>query len=429
MATETLREKLKRALNAFSDSQWDQQFRPDQMATSYRPDRVFMSRGNDKTIATAIFNRIAMDVATLDFMHVQLDENGRYTDQIRDDLNNCLTVEANIDQTARAMLQDVVLTMLDKGVVAICPIDTDVDADEDDEEDPKLKIYTLRVGEVVKWMPQRVTVNCYNDRTGQREDVTFDKRRVAIIQNPFYSIINETSGMMPRLIRKLALLDVIDEQSASGKLDLIIQLPYVIKTEARRVQAENRRKDIENQLLNSKYGIAYTDGTEKITQLNRAAENNLMSQIEYLTSMVYSQLGITQTVLDGTADEQVMLNYNNRTVEPIASAISDEMYRKFLSVGQRKKLESITYYRDPFRLVPVSQIAEIADKFTRNEIMTSNEIRQIVGMKPSKDPNADILRNKNLSQSKIDQQTPSIPTTADGTVPVETPEKEENNNA
>lgn len=429
MAAETLREKIKRAWNAFSDSQWDRQFQLYQTVTTYRPDRVFMSRGNDKTIATAIFNRIAMDVATLDFMHVQLDENGRYIDQIRDDLNNCLTVEANIDQTARSLIQDAVLTMFDKGTVAICPIDTDADINVNEDGDPKLKIYTLRVGEVVKWMPQRVTVNCYNDRTGRREDVTFDKRRVAIIQNPFYSVINETSGMMPRLIRKLALLDAIDEQSASGKLDLIIQLPYVVKTEARRAQAESRRKEIENQLVNSKYGIAYTDGTEKVTQLNRAVENNLMSQIEYLTSMVYSQLGITQSVLDGTADERVMLNYNNRTVEPIASAISDEMYRKFLSVDQRKNLEAITYYRDPFRLVPVGQIAEIADKFTRNEIMTSNELRQIVGMKPSQDPNADILRNKNLSQSKADRETPSIPTTADGTALVETPKKEERNNA
>lgn len=415
MAAETLREKLARAWNAFSDSQWERFYRPNQIISSYRPDRVMMTRGNEKTIATAIYNRVAMDVATLDFMHVKQDDNDRYLDKIDDDLNNCLTVEANIDQTPRALIQDAVLTMFDKGVVAICPIDTDIDINENEKGDPKIKIYTMRVGEIVEWYPQQVKVNCYNDRIGQRQDVIFDKRRIAIVQNPFYTIVNEPNSMMARLIRKLNLLDVIDEQSASGKLDLIIQLPYVIKTEARRIQAENRRKDIENQLNGSKYGIAYTDGTEKITQLNRAVENNLMSQIEYLTSMVYAQLGITQAVLDGTAEETVMLNYNNRTVEPIASAIADEMHRKFLSVRQRTNHESISFFRDPFRLVPVSQIAEIADKFTRNEIMTSNEIRQIVGMKPSKDPKADELRNKNLSQSKIDQQSKTIPTRADVT--------------
>ena len=415
MAAETLREKLARAWNAFSDSQWERFYRPNQIVSSYRPDRVLMTRGNEKTIATAIYNRIAMDVAAIDFMHIKQDDNDRYLDRVNDDLNNCLTVEANIDQTPRALIQDSVLTMFDKGVVAICPIDTNIDINSDENGDPKIKIYTMRAGEIVEWYPQQVKVNCYNDRTGQREDVIFDKRRIAIVQNPFYAIVNEPNSMMTRLIRKLNLLDVIDEQSASGKLDLIIQLPYVIKTEARKIQAENRRKDIENQLSGSKYGIAYTDGTEKITQLNRSVENNLMSQIEYLTSMVYAQLGITQAILDGTADESVMLNYNNRTVEPIASAIADEMHRKFLSVNQRKNHESISFFRDPFRLVPVSQIAEIADKFTRNEIMTSNEIRQIVGMKPSKDPKADELRNKNLSQSKIDQQRETIPTRADVT--------------
>ncbi len=426
---ETLREKLKRAWNAFADSQWDIYAPVNQIVTSYRPDRVQLTRGNENTIVTAIYNRIAMDVSSLEYKHCQLDENGRYLGEIQDDLNNCLTVEANIDQTARSFIQDSVLSTFDQGVIAICPIDTDIPDIPDELGGKPIKIYTMRVGEIIEWRPNHVKVRCYNDRTGNKEDVLFEKRAVGIIENPFYAVINEPNSIMRRLVRKLNLLDIIDEQSASGKLDLIIQLPYVIKTEARRIQAENRRKDIENQLAGSKYGIAYTDGTEKITQLNRSVENNLLAQIEYLTSMAYSQLGMTPGILDGTADESTMLNYNNRVIEPLASAITDELTRKFLTVDQRKKYESISFFRDPFKLVPVSQIAEIADKFTRNEIMTSNEIRQIIGMKPSKDPKADELRNKNLSQSKVDQQAPTIPTKADQTVEVNTTKKEENNNA
>lgn len=413
---ETLFSKVKRAWNAFSDSDWDRYVPAGQMISSSRPDRVILSRGNEKTIVTAIYNRIAMDVAALDYLHVQLDENGRFVKKIDDDLNHCLEVEANIDQTSRAFVQDAILSMFDWGTIAICPIDTDQEPNQ--EGDIVTRYYTMRIGEIIEWRPRQVLVRCYNDRTGQFENITFDKANVGIVQNPFYAIINEPNSMMKRLVHKLNLLDAIDEQSASGKLDLIIQLPYVIKTEARKTQAESRRKQIEEQLMGSKYGIAYTDSTEKITQLNRAVENNLMTQIEYLTSMVYAQLGITQSVLDGTADESTMLNYNNRSVEPCASALTDELYRKFLTTSQREKMESISFFRDPFKLVPVSQIAEIADKFTRNEILTSNEIRQVIGMKPSKDPKADELRNKNLSQSKVDQQTPTVPTKADQTVSV-----------
>ena len=308
-------------------------------------------------------------------------------------MNNCLTVEANVDQTSRAFIQDIVMSMLDEGSVAIVPVETT----DDPEITGAYDIDSMRTGKILEWFPQHIRVRLYNERTGRKEDIVLAKRAVGIIENPLYAVINEPNSTMQRLIRKLNLLDVIDEQSGSGKLDLIIQLPYVVKTEARRQQAENRRKDIENQLSGSKYGIAYTDGTERITQLNRSVNNNLMSQIEYLTSMLYSQLGITQSVLDGTADEKTMLNYNNRTIEPIISAIVDEMKRKFLTKTARSQSHSISFFRDPFRLVPVNDIAEIADKFTRNEIMTSNEIRQVIGMKPSDDPRADELRNKNLS--------------------------------
>ena len=339
-----------------------------------------------------------MDVSAIDIRHVRLDEDGRFTSEMDSRLNNCLSLEANLDQTARAFIQDAVLSMFDEGTVAIVPVETTADPRLTDAYD----ILSLRTGKIVEWYPQHVKVWLYNERTGRRENVIFPKKTVAIVENPLYSVINEPNSTMQRLIRKLNLLDSIDEQSSSGKLDLIIQLPYVIKTEARREQAEKRRKDIEHQLKDSKYGIAYTDGTERITQLNRAVENNLMSQIEYLTSMLYSQLGITQSILDGTADEKAMLNYNNRTIEPIVSAFVDEMKRKFLSKTARTKKQSIEFFRDPFRLVPIDNIAEIADKFTRNEIMTSNEIRQVIGMKPSNDPNADELRNKNLSRPKTD---------------------------
>lgn len=361
---------------------------------SYRPDRVRLTRGNERTIITSIYNRIAMDVAAIDIRHVRLDENERYMETIYSGLNNCLTLEANIDQTGRAFMQDIVLSMLDEGCIAILPIDT--------IGDPNLGAYeikTMRTGKIVKWAPQSVTVNAYNDRTGNRQDINFFKANAAIVENPMYSIMNEPNSTLQRLIRKLALLDAVDEQSSAGKLDLIIQLPYIIKTESRRVQAEQRRKDIERQLAGSKYGIAYTDGTERITQLNRPIENNLMKQIEYLTSTLYSQLGLTQEIMDGSANEETMLNYYSRTIEPILSAIADEMKRKFLTPTARSQGQSIEFFRDPFKLVPVTKLADIADKMTRNEIMTSNEIRQIIGMKPSDDPNADELRNKNLNKS------------------------------
>lgn len=360
----------------------------------YRPDRVRFSRGNERSIATAVYNRIAMDVAALDVFHIRLDDNGRFLETIDSGLNNCLTLEANIDQTGREFLQDVVMSMLDEGCVAIVPTDTTFNPEVTGAYD----ILTMRTGRITEWRPEHVRVQLYNEHTGRKEEILIPKKMCAIIENPLYAVINEPNSTMQRLIRKLVLLDMTDEQNSSGKLDMIIQLPYVIKTEARRQQAEERRKDIEMQLKGSKYGIAYTDGTERITQLNRPVENNLMSQIEYLTSMLYSQLGITQAILDGTADEQTMLNYNNRTIEPIISAIVDEMKRKFLTKKARSTGQSIDFFRDPFKLVPVNSIAEIADKFTRNEIMTSNEIRQIVGMTPSKDPKADELRNKNLSQ-------------------------------
>ena len=361
----------------------------------YRPDRMRFTRGNERSIVTSVYNRIALDAASIDIMHVQLDKNDRF-ESVRDSaLNECLTRNANIDQTGRAFIQDVVMSMLDEGCVAIVPVDTTFNPDVTNSYD----INTMRTAKIVEWYPAHVKVNLYNDRTGRKEDLILPKKTVAIIENPLYAVINEPNSTMQRLIRKLNLLDVIDEQSGSGKLDLIIQLPYVIKTDARRQQAEQRRKDIEMQLSGSKYGIAYTDGTERITQLNRSVDNNLMKQIEYLTSMLYSQLGITQAILDGSADDKTMLNYYNRTIEPIVSSIVDEIQRKFLTKTAITQKQAILYFRDPFRLVPVNEIAEIADKFTRNEIMTSNEIRQIVGMKPSKDPNADELRNKNLSES------------------------------
>lgn len=397
--------RLKHAWNAFTGNV-QMNYRDLGMSHSYRADRPRMSRGNERSIVTSVYNRIALDVAALNVQHVRLDENGRFLSVIDDGLNNCLTLEANVDQTARSFVQDVVISMFDEGSVAIVPVDTTTDPNVSGSYD----IQSLRVGQILDWYPQHIRARVYNEQTGRKEDIVVPKSAVAIIENPLYAVINEPNSTMQRLIRKLNLLDVIDEQSGSGKLDLIIQLPYVIKTEARRQQAENRRKDIENQLSGSKYGIAYTDGTEHITQLNRSVNNNLMSQIEYLTSMLYSQLGITQSILDGTADEKTMLNYNNRTIEPIISAIVDEMKRKFLTKTARSQRQSISFFKDPFKLVPVDDIAEIADKFTRNEIMTSNEIRQVVGMKPSEDPRADELRNKNLSApSGSNQQSEEMP--------------------
>lgn len=375
---------------------------------SSRPDRPRLSRGNEKSIATSIFNRIALDVSSVNIKHCRLDKNGRYVEDIDSGLNNCLNLEANKDQTGRVFIQDVVLSMLDEGCVALVPVETTIDP----KSSNSYQIDSMRTGKITEWYPDMVRVRLYNDRTGEKEEILLPKNQVAIIENPLYAVVNEYNSTMQRLIRKLSLLDVTDEQTASGKLDLIIQLPYVIKTEARREQVERRRKDIINQLAGSQYGIAYTDGTEKITQLNRSLENNLLKQVEYLTNMVYSQLGITQSVLDGTADEKTMLNYMNRTVEPIISAIVDELKRKFLTKTARSQLQSIVYFRDPFRLVPVNDIAEIADKFTRNEIMTSNEIRQIVGMQPSKDPKADKLVNSNISQAKQDMSQTSSATEA-----------------
>jgi len=365
----------------------------------YRPDRPRLTRGNERSIVTSVYNRIAMDAAAITLQHVRLDKNQRFLAVIESGLNNCLTMEANIDQTGRAFIQDAVMSMLDEGCVAIVPVDTTLNPVCTGSYD----IQTMRTGKIISWHPKHVKVSVYNEATGMKEEVLMPKSTVAIIENPLYAVINEPNSTMQRLIRKLNLLDSVDEQSGSGKLDLIIQLPYVIKTEARRLQAENRRKDIEDQLAGSKYGIAYTDGTERITQLNRPVENNLMKQIEYLTSMLYSQLGITQSILDGTADEKTMLNYYNRTIEPILAAIVDEMKRKFLTKTARSQSQSISFFRDPFKLVPVNELAEIADKFTRNEIMTSNEFRPFVGMKPSDDPKADELRNKNLNASTEDR--------------------------
>ncbi len=398
----TLGSRLKHAWNAFTGSEiTSYDVGP---AYAYRADRPRLSRGNERSIVTAVYNRVALDVAAINIKHVRLDENNRFLSVIDDDLNNCLTLEANTDQTSRAFIHDIVVSMFDEGCVAVVPVDTTTDPNVTGSYD----IQTMRVGQILTWYPQHVQVRVYNELTGKKKDIVIAKSAVAIIENPLYAVINEPNSTMQRLIRKLNLLDVIDEQSGAGKLDLIIQLPYVIKSDARRQQAENRRKDIENQLSGTKYGIAYTDGTERITQLNRSVNNNLMSQIEYLTSMLYSQLGITQSILDGSADEKTMLNYNNRTIEPIVSAIVDEMKRKFLTKTARSQRQSIAFFTDPFRLVPVNDIAEIADKFTRNEIMTSNEIRQVIGLLPSNDPNADELRNKNLSAPK-EEMTPMEP--------------------
>lgn len=360
----------------------------------YKPDRIRLSRGNERSIVTSIFNRISIDVAAIDIKHVKLDEEERYKEEIKSKLDNCLTLEANIDQTNRSFIQDICMSMFDEGVVAVVPIETTANPNKTEGYD----IYEMRTGKIIQWYPEHVKVNIYNERTGKREDILCAKKTVAIIENPFYSVINEPNSTMQRLMRKLMLLDVVDEQTGSGKLDLIIQLPYVIKSEQRRAQAEQRRKDIEMQLASSKYGIAYTDGTEHITQLNRAVENNLLKQIEYLTSMLYSQLGLTTSIMDGTADEKTMANYYERTIEPILAAITLEMKRKFLSKTARSQNQSIEFFKDPFKLVPVSQMAEIVDKFTRNEIMSSNEVRTSLGMKPSDDPSADELRNKNLSK-------------------------------
>ena len=399
-----LTDRLQHAWNAFFNKDpTDRNYVPyyGSYVSAIKPDRVRIHGGAERTIVTAVYNRIAMDVAATKIEHIRLDDNGRYLETINDPLNNCLTLEANKDQTARSFWIDVVMSMFDEGCVAIVPIDTDLDP----KYSSGYEIFSMRTGKIVEWFPDAVRMEVYNDRKGIKEYLTYFKKDVAIIENPFFAIMNEPSSTLKRLIRKLALLDAIDEQSGSGKLDIIIQLPYTLKTEGRKIQAENRRKDIEMQLAGSKYGIAYIDGTEHITQLNRPAENNLMSQIQYLTSMLYSQLGITEEILNGSADEKTMMNYYNRTIEPILSAITDELKRKFLTKAARAKRQSIFFYRDPFRLVPAAEMAEIADKFTRNEILTSNEIRQIIGIAPSSDPRADELRNKNLNASE--NETPA----------------------
>lgn len=402
-------ERLQHAWNAFfSRDPTDVKLKVfESGGSSYRPDRTRMTRGNERSIVTAVINRIAIDVAAVNIQHVRIDQNGRYKDTCNSGLNNCLNLEANIDQTGRAFVTDIVMSMLDEGVVAAVPVEASLNP----RNSASYEIIKMRVGKIVEWYPQAVKVRVYNEDTGRREDVTLLKRQVAIIENPLYAVMNEPNSTLQRLIRKLNLLDVIDEQSGAGKLDLIIQLPYVVKTESRRLQAEKRRKDIEDQLAGSKYGIAYTDGTEKIQQLNRSVDNQLMNQIEYLTSMLYGQLGITDEIIKGTADDKTMLNYFNRTIEPILSAITDEFKRKFLTKTARSQGQSIMFFKDPFKLVPVEQIAEIADKFTRNEIASTNEMRSVIGWKPVDDPRADELRNKNLNKEKnVDEEEAPLTT-------------------
>lgn len=397
-----LKDRLQHAWNAFTNRDPTDNYSNSSYGSSYRPDRHRLSRGNERSIATSVFNRIAMDAASITISHVKVDQNGRFLSYVNSGLNNCLTLEANKDQTGRAFIQDVVLSMLDEGSVAIVPVDTNINPNNSSSVD----VETVRVGKIKEWYPNHVMVELYNDTTGINQEIKLAKSTICIIENPLYSVINEPNSTLQRLIRKLVLLDSVDNQSSSGKLDMVIQLPYVIKTEARRREAVKRKKDLEEQLSGSKYGIGYIDGTEKITQLNRPVENNLMSQIEYLTSMLYSQLGITTSVLDGTANEETMLNYYNRTVEPILSSIADEMKRKFLSKTARTQGQSVIFMRDPFKLLPLANLAEIADKFTRNEIASANEIRQVIGMQPSTDPKADKLQNSNMPQS-VDNQSVS----------------------
>lgn len=394
--------RIKNAWNAFRNKNEITNYRVRTDNGYYtRPDRVRLTGGRERSILTAVLNRIAMDVAAIDVVHCKIDENGRFVNKVDSHLNDCLSTESNLDQTPRAFMQDVVMSMFDEGSVALVPVDTTVNPDNSGSFD----VLTMRTGKVIEWYPNDVKVRVYNENRGRREDILINKHNVCLIENPLYAVMNEPNSTLQRLIRKLTLLDAVDEITSSGKLDLIIQLPYVIKSEARRKQADERMAEIERQLNGTKYGIAYADGTEKIIQLNRPVENQLMKQVEYLTSMLYSQLGITQAIMDGTADEKAMLNYYNRTIEPILSAITDEMKRKFLTKTARTQGQSIEYFRDPFKLVPVEQIAEIADKFTRNEIMTANEIRSIVGYKPSKDPKADKLVNSNIRQSGENQNT------------------------
>lgn len=400
MERESLTSRLKHAWNAFSNRDPTPQYYGG--GSYYRPDRPRFTRGNERSIVTSVFNRIALDAASVSIRHIRMDDNDRFLETIESGLDYCLTTEANLDQTGRAFRQDIVMSMLDEGCIAIVPVETTINPNVTDSYD----ITSMRVGKIIEWYPEKVKVYLYNEHTGKKEYLILPKKSVAIIENPLYAVINEPNSTMKRLVRKLNLLDTIDEQSGSGKLDLIIQLPYVIKSKTRENQAEKRRKDIEQQLSGSKYGIAYTDGTEKITQLNRSVDNNLMKQVEYLVNMLHSELGITQSIMDGTADEKAMLNYQNRTIEPILSAITDEMKRKFLTKNARSRKQSIAFFSEPFKLVPINNVAEIADKFTRNEIMSPNEMRQVIGMRPSSDPQADELRNRNLSKPKDDGVEP-----------------------
>jgi len=394
----SLGERLKKGWNAFRNNK-DPTFEMAQWnvySSTMRPDRLRLTGGNEKSIITAIYNRIALDVASISIKHVRVDDNGRYKEEIKSPLDNVLTLDANTDQTGRALIQDVVMSMFDEGVVAIVPVDVIGDPILSDS----YEIHTIRTAKILEWYPEHIRISMYDERKGKREEIIVPKRICAIVENPFYAVMNDRNSVLKRLVRKLNLLDAVDEQSASGKMDLIIQLPYAAKTPLKKQQAEDRRKDIENQLIDSKYGIAYIDGTEHVVQLNRAVENNMMSSIEYLTSMLYSQLTLTPEVMNGSAKEEVMLNYTNRTVEPICAAIVDEMNRKFLTKTARSQGQRIQYFREPFRLVPINGIADIADKFTRNEILSPNEIRGIVGFKPSEDPEADKLRNRNINQAK-----------------------------
>lgn len=408
----TLTSRLRKAWNAFSKNRdpttVNVQYQNVGMGYTYRPDRVRFSRGNERSIVTSVYNRIAMDVAQIEIRHCRLDKNNRYKEDIKSNLNECLSTEANIDQTGRSFIQDVVMSMFDEGVVAIVPVDTTIDP----KTSASIDILSMRTGKILEWYPAHVKVEVYNDRTGKKEPLVLHKRSVAIVENPLYAVINEPNSTMQRLVRKLNILDAIDEQSGSGKLDLIIQLPYVIKSEARQQQAEKRRKDIEEQ-LKGPYGIAYTDGTEKITQLNRPVENNLMKQIEYLTNQLYGQIGMTPSVLDGTADEKEMMNYHNRTIEPIISAIVNAMRRSFLSKTARTQGQTIKFFKDPFKLMTVGEIAESADSLGRNEIVTSNEFRQVLGFRPSDDPKADELRNSNLNHPESDNLSNITSTYAD----------------
>lgn len=408
-------ERLTHAWNAFTSNEKKDHYEPWQMSGasygSIRPDRVRLRAGSDKSIISSIYTRLAIDIAAVQMQHVKIDQNGRFKETVNSYLNDCLTLEANIDQGSRAFMQDAAMTLFDKGAIAICPIDTDINP----EVSMAFDIKTMRIGEVTEWYSETVKVSVYNQNTGRREDLVLPKKMVAIVENPLYTVMNETNSTLQRLIRKLALLDSIDEQAGSGKLDLIIQLPYVIKSEARKKQAEMRRADIEEQLKGSKYGIAYTDGTERITQLNRPAENNMHKQVETLTAQLYAQLGLTEDVFNGTANEQTMLNYFNRTIEPILSAITQAMQRTFLSKTARTKGHSIMFFRDPFKLMPADQIAELGDKMIRNQIMTPNEIRGLYGMKPAEDPKADQLNNPNVPSAN--PADPAAPPTPDPNAP------------